>query len=129
MSYNVVQPKWFLHEITSSRSRIHSALTDSTPQPLTPLMPHLRNETFYFDTVEEADEFRVAVAAIKLKYYPPVPPTRHVTQEDLQGFSRFLSNEIAKIKCDATLKECVVCVERLPDASWLMCAPPKLDDR
>ena len=56
MSYHVVQPKWFLHE--STRSRNHSAPTDSTPQPLTPLQPHLRNETFYFDTVDESDEFR-----------------------------------------------------------------------
>ena len=127
MSHHVVQPKWFLHEIT--RSRNHSAPTDSTPQPLTPLMPHLRNETFYFDTVDEGDEFRVAAAAIKLKYHPPVPPTRHVTQEDLQGFASFISNEIAKIKCDATLKECFVRVERLPDVSWLVCAPPKLDDK
>ena len=91
-------------------------------------MPHLRNETFHFDTVEECEDFRVAAAAVKLKYHPPVPPVRHVTQEDLQGFSRFISHEIAKIKCDATTKECFVRVERLPNASWLVCAPPKLDD-
>ena len=128
MSY-VVQPKWFLHEITSSRSRNLSALTDTTPQSFTPLPPHLRNETFYFDTVEEADEFRAYAAALKLRNHPPVPPTRHVTHEDLRGFSRFIADEIAKSKCVATIMKCVVCVERLPDASWLICAPPKLGDR
>ena len=130
MSYHVVQPKWFLHEITRSRSQ--SAPTDSTPQPLTPLMPHLRNETFHFDTVEECEDFRVAAAAVKLKYHPPVPPVRHVTQEDLQGFTIFIKNEIAKInseiECGATLKECRVYIERLPNVSWLSCAPPKLDN-
>ena len=129
MSYHVVQPSQLMHEITRSRS--HSAPTDSTPQPLTPLLPHLRNETFYFDTVEEGDEFRAAAAALKLKYRPElcVPPTRHVTQEDLQGFARFISNEIAMIKCDATLKECYVRVERLPNFSWLVSGPSKLYDK
>ena len=128
MSY-VVQPKWFLHEITSSRPSSQPAPTKPTPQTLTPLMPHLRHETFFFDTVDEADEFRVAAAAIQLKYHPPVPPTRHVTHGDLQRFSRFIADEIAKSKCVDTIMKCVVRVERLPDASWLMCAPPKLGDR
>jgi hypothetical protein len=110
MSYHVVQPKWFLHEIT--RSRNHSAPTDSTPQPLTPLMPHLRNETFYFDTVDESDEFRVAAAAIKLKYHPSVPPTRHVTQEDLQGFedSRTLLQMKLPRSCVMLRSRSVLCV-------------------
>jgi hypothetical protein len=130
MSY-VVQPKWFLHEITSSRSRSQPAPTP-TPQALTPLMPHLRHETFFFDTVDEADEFRVAAAAIQLKYHPPVPPTRHVTYEDLQRFSRFIADEITKSQCVAPIKpikKCVVRIECLPNTSWLMCAPPKLGDR
>ena len=86
---------------------------------------------FYFDTVVESEEFRAAAAALKLKCRPElcVPPTRHVTQEDLQGFARFISNEIVKIKCDATLKECFVRVERLPNVSWLVCAPSKLHDK
>ena len=126
----IVQPKWFLHEITGSRSRNHSTLADTTPpQSFTPLPPHLRNETFYFDTVEEADEFRAFAAALKLRNRPPVPPTRHVTHEDLQEFSRFIADEITKSKCVSTIKKSVVRVERLPDALWLMCAPPKLGDR
>ena len=56
-------------------------------------------------------------------------PVRHVTQKDLQGFASFISNEIAKIKCDATLKECYVRVERLPNFSWLVCGPSKLYDK
>ena len=97
-------------------------------------MPHLRHETFFFDTVDEADEFRVAAAAIQLKYHPPVPPIRHVTHDDLQRFSRFIADEITnlkitKSKCVATTKKCVVRIECLPCTSWLMCAPPKLGDR
>ena len=112
-----------VHAITPHPQTLHRSLSHRA------LMPHLRNETFYFDTVDESDEFRVAAAAIKLKYHPPVPPTRHVTQEDLQGFTSFISNEIAKIKCDATLKECYVRVERLPNFSWLVCGPSKLYDK
>ena len=128
MSYHVVQPSQLVYEITRSRSQ--TTPTDSTPLPLTPLPSHLQNETFYFDTVEEGDEFRAA-AALKFKYRPElcVPPTRHVTQVDLQEFASFISNEIAKIKCGTTLKECYVCVERLPNVSWLVCGPSKLYDK
>ena len=128
MSY-VVQPSQLMHEIT--RSRNLSAPTVFTPQPLTPLPPHLRNETFYFDTVEEADEFRAAAAALKHKYRPElcVPPSRHVTQEDLQGFARLLSKEIVKMSCDATIKECYVRVERLSNVSRLVSSSSKLHDK
>ena len=129
MSYHVVQPNQPTHGVTRSRS--HYTLTDTTPQSFTPLPPHLRNETFYFDTVEEADEFRAAAAALKRKYRPElcVPPMRHVTQEDLQGFARFFSNEIVKMRCDATLKECYVRVERLPNVSRLVSSSSKLYDK
>ena len=129
MSYHVVQPSQLTHEITRSRS--HTTPTDSAPQPLTPLPLHLRNEVFHFNTVDDANEFRECAAALKHKYHPElcVPPARHVTQEDLQGFASFISNEIAKIKCGATLKECYVRVERLPNVSWLVCGPSKLYDK
>ena len=132
MSYHVVQPSQPTHEITRSLSHHTQAPHAGTaPQFFTPLQPHLRNETFYFDTVDEANEFRECAAALKLKNHPELCalPVRHVTQEDLQGFASFISNEIAKIKCDATLKECYVRVERLPNFSWLVCGPSKLYDK
>ena len=119
-----------MHEITRSRS--HSAPTAFTPQPLTPLMPHLRNETFYFDTVEEGEEFRAAAAALKHKYHPEpcVPPSRHVTQEDLHGFARLLSKEIVKMRCAATIKECYLRVERLSNVSrFVSSSSSKLHDK
>ena len=110
MSYHVVQPSQLTHEITRSRS--HTTPTDSAPQPLTPLPLHLRNEVFHFDTVDDANEFRECAAALKHKYHPElcVPPARHVTQEDLQGFASFISNEIAEIKCGAKCPQGVLCL-------------------
>ena len=109
MSYHVAQPSQPTHEITRSRS--HHTLTDTTPQSFTPLPPHLRNETFYFDTVEEADEFRAVAAALKLRNHSELCalPVRHVTQDDLQGFASFIKNEIARSSV-VSISRSAICV-------------------
>ena len=80
-SYHVVQPSQPTREITRSRS--HHTLTDTTVvytavfhTAPAPSSAHLRNETFYFDTVEEAGEFRDFVAALTLRNHPElcIPP-------------------------------------------------------
>ena len=133
MSYHVVQPSQPTHEITRSRS--HHTRTDTTPQSFTPLPPHLRNERFYFDNVEEADEFRAAAAAaLKLRNHPELCalPARHVTQDDLQGFASFIKNEIAQIKCGVNMQsQEVLCVCRptalhLVALVWTVEAKPRM---
>ena len=125
MSYHVAQSSQPAHEITHPRNHcpldvIGTAVFHTTP-------PHLRNETFYFDTIDEANEFRECAAAIKLKYHPELCAlqVRQVTRDDLQDFASFIENEIARIKCGVKLKKCYVCVDRLPYYSWLLCGRSK----
>ena len=119
-----------VHAVTTHTVRHHTqALHRSFSHHSSPIFVTRRSTSI--PSMKPMSFVSLLLLSSSVKQEPPraLLPVHHVTQEDLQGFASFISNEIAEIKCDATLKECYVRVERLPNFSWLVCGPSKLYDK